>query len=106
MDTKVEITEENAPRYWTFETSGKLAAAMTRYLEGEELSDVEVSYIRAYLKQWINSPVWDQNPHIGEEGGEGRLALAALRQMAERLRNRAEISRWVGLAEECGIDPL
>lgn len=92
-----------APKYWMHETGGELKPAIARYLRDEPLSDRDVQWIRAYLKQWIDSPAWDANSSMDKYG---RIDLAGLRQAARFLRDRAEIAEWLRRADELGIDPL
>jgi hypothetical protein len=92
-----------APKYWLHETDGKLASAIKRYLNGEGLSVDDILLIRAYLRQWIDSPVWDQNPHMNDNG---RRVLAEMRFLVKGLKNRADLDRWIGVAVDQGMDPL
>ena len=92
-----------APRFWRNETGGKLQPAIERYLRNEPEKPDDIAWIRAYLRQWIDSPVWDQNPTMTRES---RLELALLRTRAAILRTRAEIGEWLRLALDAGIDPL
>jgi hypothetical protein len=91
-----------APGYWMNETSGQLRPSIERYLTGAELSWRDLALIRAYLWQWIDSPVWDQNPG-GPGGGD---ELKNLRASAARLTDRASIDRWLAVATDFGLDPL
>ena len=92
-----------APKYWMHETSGKLAPAITRLINNEGLSADDILLIRSYLRQWIDSPVWDQNPEMTVKS---RRALDQLRSRAKEIKNRADIDRWTYLAVEEGMDPL
>jgi hypothetical protein len=92
------------PGYWMAETSGELAPAVHRYLEGSELSVRDVVLLRAYLRQWIDSPVWDGKPSLTDE--QGREELATLRSRARLLTDRASMDDWLALADEFGVDPL
>jgi hypothetical protein len=80
--------------YWRNELSGVLQPAMQAYLNGDPLTQQHVSAIRAYLRQWIASPVW---------AGAG---VDGLRDGVDSLTNRAQIDRWLDRAEDLGIDPL
>jgi hypothetical protein len=91
------------PGYWMDETGGELVPAVKRYLQGYRLSSRDIALIAAYLRQWIESPVWDQNPHMSEEG---RAELARLRELARVLLNQPTIDAWLSLAVEFGVDPL
>lgn len=92
-----------APGYWMHETGGELAQAIRRYLFSEELSVRDLLLIRAYLKQWINAAVWDQNPTMDHEG---KAQLNTLRHLAESLTDRNSIDHWLNLAIDFGVDPL
>jgi hypothetical protein len=75
------------------ETSGVLKPAIQAYLSGDPMTEVEVEVVRAYLRQWIEAPVW-------------KGALEQLREDIDGLTSREAISDWLDLAEEEGIDPL
>ena len=90
-----------APKYWIDEVSGKLVPAMKRYLEGTRAFPDDVNLIRAYLRQWIDSPVWDSGVD-----SETRNALDELRRKARELRTISDITAWVEQASDLGIDPL
>jgi hypothetical protein len=92
-----------APKYWQFETSGKLAEAIERYLHNHPLSPEDILLIRAYIRQWIGSPAWDMNP---AHDNRSRLELAVLRRAVEGIESRRDISRWLRLALDQNIDPL
>lgn len=95
--------DPRAPKYWTYETGGELAPALMRLLHSEPLSERDISLIRDYCRQWIESPVWDRNP---THDAAGVAALATLRATVGGLTTAAKIRRWVMLAEDEGIDPL
>lgn len=97
------MTPQPAPGYWMDETGGKLRPAIARYLDGADLSADDIALIRAYLRQWIDSPVWDDNPHLVDSG---RAELARLRELARVLTNRESIHAWLALAVDFGVDPL
>lgn len=80
-----------------YETGGKLVPAIERYLEGKPEEPDDVNLIRAYLRQWIDSPVWDA----------GDLdALHDLRRKVRVINSRLEIDWWLEAALELAIDPL
>jgi hypothetical protein len=91
-----------APKYWMNETGGRLIPAVRRYLADEPVEPGDTDLIRAYLRQWIDSPVWDAGP---VDGG-GHTELAKLRMEVRELRNRADITAWLEHALELAIDPL
>ena len=85
------------------ETGGQLVPAVMRYLNGDRLTAVDIALIRAYLVQWIESPAWDQNPHLTDAG---RAELQSLREAAQKLTTRRAIDQWVEVATDWGMDPL
>ncbi len=90
-----------SPKYWMYETGGKLVPAIQRYLQDEDAEPDDVILIRAYLRQWIDAPVWEDgnNPEM-------RAELDGLRKTARELHNRNDIASWIERALELGIDPL
>jgi hypothetical protein len=82
------------PAYWTSEQSGVLRPAIEAYLCGRPLTTMQIAGIRAYFKQWIGSEVW---------AGPG---IEVLRTLAETIRTRVDIDRWVRMADKEGLDPL
>jgi len=93
----------DAPGYWMYETSGVLRPAVEAYLAGGAMTPEQIAAMRAYLRQWINSPCWDQNLYATEGGP---AALAAMRQLAACLTSRVMIEAWLAGAESIGMDPL
>jgi hypothetical protein len=91
------------PGYWMYETSGVLRPVIEAYLAGGMLTEKDVATMRAYLRQWIESPIWDQNPYIGPEHREW---LASLRAGIEELTCRTAIAVWLDRAALAGLDPL
>jgi hypothetical protein len=80
-----------APKYWMNETGG-LVPAIKRYLKGLAPDADDVNLIRAYLRQWIDSPVWD----VGDAAA--RTKLDELRRTVRQIGSR--------LAIDQSIDPL
>lgn len=95
--------DPQAPHYWMWEESGVLAPAVHAYLRNEALTDVQIGALRAYFRQWIGSPVWNQNPHMDEVG---KAQLEALRRGVETIRTREDADAWVKHAVAQGLDPL
>jgi len=93
----------DAPKFWRFESSGVLAPAIERYLKNETLTIRDVTLIRRYFEQWINSTVWDQNPN---HDAESRAELARLRKTAAAIATARDIRDWVHEALDIGVDPL
>jgi hypothetical protein len=80
------------PNYWMHETSGVLAPVVEAYIRGEELAPQDIAIMRAYLRQWIKSPVW--------------MDVTELRESVEKITTREDIDVWLKKAEDAGIDPL
>jgi hypothetical protein len=85
----------NGPGYWRDETTGVLLPAVTAYLRLEPMSDAQIAALRAYLRQWIMAPVW-----------QDCAALAELRERIAGLTFREAIDDWLNDALLEGIDPL
>jgi hypothetical protein len=81
-----------APRYWMDEETGILRRAVERYLTHAVLTDDEITLMRLYLKQWIDSPGWH-----GVDGLRARVGA---------LTTQAAISAWLEEALDLAIDPL
>jgi hypothetical protein len=64
------------------------------YLKHEPLDDGQIAAIRAYLRQWIDAPVW-HGPAIND-----------LRAGIDGLTSRQAIRQWLDEAAEAEIDPL
>jgi hypothetical protein len=92
-----------APKYWRYETSGVLPGTMERYLKSEALSLQDLAILNLYLRQWIESPAWDRNPHLTDVG---RKELADLRDQTRRAKCEPDIRRAVKRMVELGMDPL
>lgn len=82
------------PHYWTDETSGALRPAVEAYLRGGAMTPDQIAAMRAYLRQWIDAPVW-----------KGRT-VPFLRQWIDTLTSREAIALWLAVAKESGIYPL
>ena len=86
--------DPRAPKYWRTETSGVLIPLMETYLAGEPLDQKQVITMRAYLRQWIYSPVW-----IGQK-------IDTLRRRIDLIETNKDVRDWLELALDAGIDPL
>jgi hypothetical protein len=86
-----------------YEQGGQLVPAVRRFLEGIPLSSRDILLIRAYLVQWIASPLWTMNPAIDEKG---RKAIEDLRSRAGSIFSEQAILKWVFDAVAQGIDPF
>lgn len=94
-------TTTHWPGFWRNETSGVLAPAIHAYLTNKVMTDGEIAAMRAYLRQWIMAPCW-QDPTDAEHAP----ILTRLRADLNDLITRAAIARWLELADDIAIDPL
>jgi len=94
---------DEAPKYWMHQTGGHLVPAVERYLSGDELTIRDIALIQSYLRQWIDSPVWEFNPYLTPQG---RFELATLRTLAKNALTKHDLDRIVRLAVDLGLDPL
>lgn len=85
------------------ETGGELQPAVSAFLNGETLTIRQIALIRAYLKQWIDSPVWNMNPHMTTEGLE---ELEAIRKQVHAIVSDRDIRECIGQMVGAGMDPL
>jgi hypothetical protein len=92
----------DAPKYWMNETSGVLKPVIEKYLRGGELGPNELGIFRAYLRQWLESPVWNMGP----VDAEGRDALNGLRKRISSIDSMDRLGDWLQAALDQGIDPL
>ena len=87
------LDHPNAPKYWRREPGRELARGVTRYLNGYTLTEAEVYLMRAYLWQWVKSPVWAPSG-----------ALKALRLRVAAIANTADVRRAIGTIVKHGMD--
>ena len=92
-----------APLYWMHETSGFLEPAIVAYLHREPLDEMQISILRAYLRQWIDATVWNDNPFAANSDQQ---TIDELRAAVKHLATREDIEGWLHRALEIGIDPL
>ena len=85
----------DAPKYWMHEASGVLQPVVRAYLDEDELDAAQVGLMRAYLWQWVKSPVW------GPSG-----ALEALRLRVAAIGSLQDIDDAIEAMVEIGMDPL
>jgi hypothetical protein len=76
-------------------TKPSTAPVMKAYLDGEELPSEGIGTMRAYLRQWISSPVWLESTELTE-----------LRESVEKIATTEDIDVWLLQAAAEGIDPL
>lgn len=96
-------SSELAPKYWRSETGGELASAVERYIRGGELSVRDLALIRAYLRQWVDSPAWDANPAATDLSNR---RLTQLRGKVFNAATREQIDQCINMAVDMGMDPL
>jgi hypothetical protein len=84
----------NIPGYWVNETSGQLKPAIEAYLFGKSMTEAQIAAMRAYLRQWIEAPLW--------QGAE----VHELRRRIDNLVSYQAIGDWLRDADAIGIDPL
>lgn len=92
-----------APKYWQNEQGGELQPAVLAFLHGDVLTVREVALMRAYLKQWIDSPVWNMNPHIN---ADGLAELEAMRKQVQAIVSERDIRECIGQMVGAGMNPL
>ena len=78
-----------------YETTGVLAPVVQAYLNGDAMTPPQISTMRAYLRQWIQSPVWGDDP-----------AVEKLRSELYTLLTSRDLKLWLKAAWVLGIDPL
>ncbi|HEY1242197.1 MAG TPA: hypothetical protein VGF16_16650 [Bryobacteraceae bacterium] len=96
----IPADDPRAPKYWVNESSGVLVPVVEKYLRGEPLDANQLGIMRAYLRQWVQSPAWDQNPH------GGRDELNRLRGRVSAIDNMRRLDEWIDDAVKFGMDPL
>jgi hypothetical protein len=95
-------TAPQPPKYWTFEPP-ELSVAVHAYLAGKDLTVRDVALMRAYLKQWVDSPVWEGYP---DETDGGRQWLAELRQRVRAIASPDDIAQALSIMTARRMDPL
>jgi len=95
MSLLLPLDHPDAPKFWMYESSGVLATAVTRYLQGDDLTPEEVDLLKAYLWQWYKSPVWEPSG-----------TLEALRLRVAAIATRQDIDDIIEAGLEIGMDPL
>jgi len=86
--------DPRAPKFWMNETGGVLQQAVKDYLDDKTLTLAQVALMRAYLKQWAYSPVWQ---------GE---ALEAVRTRITEANSHQDIDGCIYDLVNMGMDPL
>ncbi|MEF3275693.1 MAG: hypothetical protein K6356_15090 [Chloroflexus sp.] len=83
------------PRFWMEETTGILAAAVERYMQGEPLSADQLDVIKLYLKQYLERAVI-------EDSADRKRLLSRI----DRLRTTRDIERFADELSEVGVEPF
>lgn len=102
--TRIPPGHPRAPKYWRNEQGGLLGAAVDRLINQKPLFPSDIVLIRVYLRQWIDSPVWDANPYYTDD--EARAALAELRRTVRGIQTVQDIQAWLRAALREHMDPL
>jgi len=84
----------DAPKFWSNESTGVLQPVVLAYLRGRRLNYQEIAIMRAYLRQWIMSPVW------------AGFEVDLLRKALDFIDDYDSLRRWIDSATDEGIDPL
>lgn len=85
----------DAPKYWMHEASGALEPVILAFLHDEELDEAQVKLMKAYLWQWVKSPVWAPSG-----------PLEALRLRVAAIETYQDVAQAVHALTEEGMDPL
>jgi hypothetical protein len=83
------------PKYWNAETSGVLRPAVEAYLRGGPMTIAQIGALKAYLRQWIMSPMWPTFPE-----------LVNMRAAVGTIQTQSDLRQWIDKAVEQGCDPL
>ncbi len=96
-------TTERGPGYWKAEASGVLRPAVEAYRRGGPMTPEQITVMRGYIRQWIVSSVWDQNPAAGPKEF---FWLAGMRFAVDGLTTQDAIRKWIEAADDAGLGPL
>jgi hypothetical protein len=83
------------PHYWMTEQTGRLAAAVETYFNGEPLAPAALDLIRQYLRQYLERAIMT--------GDANRNLL--LSNLA-KLRTNRDIERFADELAEIGVEPF
>ncbi len=83
------------PRFWMEEITGKLAAAVEQYMQGEPLTSDQLEIIKLYLKQYLERAVIDSS-------ADRKRLLSRI----DRLRTTRDIERFADELSEVGVEPF
>jgi hypothetical protein len=89
-------TDPASPKHWwqTAPNADKLRSTMKQYLEYGLLDADGVYEMKAYLRYWINAPIW-----------KDAEALQKLRDSVVHIENTDDIRAWLAEARRAGTDP-
>lgn len=87
-------TADRFPGYWMQERTGVLRPAIEAFLHDQPMTQEQIAAMRAYLRQWINAPVWLSQ------------TVPFLRAAIDDLTSENAIRAWLFIANDEGIDPL
>ena len=90
------------PKYWTLEPR-ELSVAVHAYMAGKGLTVRDMVLMRAYLRQWVDSPVWEGDPH---ETDGGRQWLVELRERVRAIASPNDIAQCLSIMTARRMDPL
>jgi len=93
----------DGPGYWMHETTGVLRPAVIAYFAGS-MSPEQVAALRAYLRQWIEAPVWAQAAAYAD--ARDRIWLISMWRRVDDLDSIEVIRDWIDEATDAGMDPL
>ena len=103
------VPPHGGPHYWQTESSGLLPNAIKAYFdnrtENGPISTNDCDLVKAYIRHWINAPVWSLNPFY-QDAADQDNELRALRDEADKLTDADSIDRWIHRALKSGIDPF
>jgi hypothetical protein len=102
MSHPAPSSSHEAPKYWTLELR-EVSVAVQAYRTGKDLTVRDVLLMREYLRQWVDSPVWEMNPH---ETDGSRQWLAELRQRVRAIASRNDIAPCLSIMTARRMDPL
>ena len=83
------------PHYWMTEQTGRLAAAVEIYINGDRLTPAELGLIKQYLRQYLERAVMT---------GEAKRERLLDQMMA--LRDGRAIERFADELAEIGVEPF
>jgi hypothetical protein len=95
-------SSHEVPKYWTLDLRD-LSVVVQAYRAEKDLTVRDVALMREYLRQWVDSPVWEMKPH---ETDAGRHWLAELRERVRVIASRDDIEQALSIMTARRMDPL